>query len=380
MKQSFNASNGLLGLRLAAVNFLVNFSIEASVIFLPLYASDMGASNLEVGFIAAGYGTAFFLSSFFFGRQSDMRGRVAFIRAGLGLSAVAYLLQVFASSPMLLLLSRAIVGFCLGACSSALMAYVYEAEGRVGRFSSYGSLGWLFGAVVAGILRDYQALFVASAAASAVAFGLSLTLKEQGVGRIRVAAFPTAVIRANVKVYLPFFLRQLGAQAVWAIFPIFLAGIGASKAWIAVLSGINMAGQFVAMRFVDRFNGAVMLKVGLVASALVFAAYGMSSHYLQLLPVQALLSVAWSCLFVGAMTYLLGENVERGTAAGLLYSTTYLSTGLGPFLGGAVSQLWGFGALMYTSSALAIAGLLSSRGLQAPSRPPVTPPLPGPGE
>ncbi len=31
------------------------------------------------------------------------------------------------------------------------MAYVYEAEGQVGRFASYGSLGWLFGCLAAAV-------------------------------------------------------------------------------------------------------------------------------------------------------------------------------------------------------------------------------------
>ncbi|MDO8568340.1 MAG: MFS transporter [Dehalococcoidales bacterium] len=171
-------------------------------------------------------------------------------------------------------------------------------------------------------------------------------------------------MQANRKVYLAFFLRQLGAQAVWAIFPLYLAGIGASKQWIALMDAINMGSQFAFMRLVERFNPALIFRIGLLLSAIVFGIYGLASNYLQLLPVQVTLGAAWSCLFVGSLGYLLRKNIERGSVSGLLYSTTYLSGGIGPFMGGAVSELWGYAPLMYLSSGMALASFVYSRGLR----------------
>jgi MFS family permease len=345
------------------VSLFLNLAAEASGVFLPLYAKTVGSSNLEIGFIAATYGIAFFLSSLFFGRQSDMHGRVGFIRLGLGLSAIAYLSQVVAHTPITLLATRGFVGFCLGIASAALMAYTYENQKQIGNFVSYGSLGWLFGALVAAAIREYEALFLTSAATSVLAFSVSLTLREEPISRIRVAALPLSLIMANRKVYLALFIRQLGANAIWAILPLYLAGIGASKLWIAILDGINMGGQFVAMRLVEKFNPAKVFRTGLLVSALVFAIYGIATNYLQLIPVQVLLAIAWSSMFIGALSYLLRKSNERGTVSGLLYSTIYLSAGLGPFLGGAVAQVWGFVTLMYVGSSLSFLGFLSSRGL-----------------
>jgi len=352
-----------LPFRLALVSLLLNLAVEASGVFLPLYAKTLGSSDLEIGFIAATYGIAFFLSSLFFGRQSDMHGRVGFIRSGLGLSAIAYLSQVVAHTPITLLAVRGFVGFCLGIASAALVAYTYENQKQIGNFVSYGSLGWLFGALVAAAIREYEALFLTSAATSVLAFSVSLTLREEPISRIRVAALPLSLIMANRKVYLALFMRQLGANAIWAIFPLYLAGIGASRLWIAILDGINMGGQFVAMRFVEKFNPAKVFRTGLLISALVFAIYGIATKYLQLVPVQVLLAIAWSSMFIGALSYLLRKSNERGTVSGLLYSTIYLSAGLGPFLGGAVAQVWGFVTLMYVGSSLSFLGFLSSRGL-----------------
>ena len=365
MRYLRHITNAPLTLRFALLSFLFSLSVEASVIFLPLYADSLGASKFEVGLVAASYGTAYFASSFIFGRQSDKHGRLIFIRSGLGLSAVAYLLQISALTPMMLLAVRGLVGFCLGITSAALMAYVYNAEGQVGRFSSYGSLGWLFGAVAAAATRNYTALFVISAIASALAFCLSFTLREERTKRLQTAAFPVALIWTNRRIYLPFFLRCLGSSAVWAIFSLFLVSIGASKLWVAILEGINMGGQFIAMRFIERFNTATMFRVGLLTSVITFAMYGIATHYLQLVPAQVVLAISWSCLFVGGLSLLLQRNAEHGTAAGLLYSTIYLSASIGPLIGGVISQLWGFDTLMYVASGLTLIGTMLSLGLSS---------------
>jgi DHA1 family multidrug resistance protein-like MFS transporter len=252
------------------------------------------------------------------------------------------------------------------------MAYTYENRKEIGSFVSYGSLGWLLGALAAAIIKEYQVLFLTSAATSILAFLVPLMLREEPASRIRVPVLPLSLIKANRKVYLAFIARQLGANAIWAIFPLYLTGIGASKLWIAILDGINMGGQFIAMRFVGKFNPVKLFQTGLLVSALVFVIYGIANNYLQLITVQIFLAIAWSSMFIGALNELLRKNSERGTATGLLYSSIYLSAGLGPFLGGSVTQVWGFAPLMYMGSSLSFLGFLFSRGLSADQQKPLT--------
>ena len=133
-----------------------------------------------------------------------------FIRFGLGLTAVSYLSQILAHSPMTLLLSRGLVGFAIGINSSVIMAYTYENQRQIGNFISYGALGWLLGAVTAAIVKNYTALFIISAAVAFVAFLISFLLQEKVISPIRVARFPVNLIKADYKIYLGFFLRQLG--------------------------------------------------------------------------------------------------------------------------------------------------------------------------
>lgn len=350
---------------LASINLLSNCAVETSNVFIALYAKSINSSNLQVGFIAAASGIALLVSSFVFGRLSDSYGRMKFIRFGLGLTAVSYLSQILAHSPMTLLLSRGTVGFAIGINSSVIMAYTYENQRQIGNFISYGALGWLLGAVTAAIVRNYRDLFIISAAVAFAAFLVSFLLTEKVISPIKVARFPVNLIKADYKVYLGFFLRQLGGNAIWTIWPLYQASIGASKTWIALVEVTNMVGQIVFMRVIEKFNPARMFQFGLALSAGVFIAYGLANRYWQLIPIQMVLSLAYSSMFVGALSYLLRRHPEYGTTSGLMNSANAISGSLGPFLGGAVSEAWGYASLMYAGAGITLLGFLTTRGLKA---------------
>src|SRR4030043_354141 len=309
-----------LPLCLASINLFSNCAVETSNIFIALYARDIGSSNLQVGFIAAASGIAFLVSSLLFGRLSDIHGRMTYIHIGLGLTALSYLSQLLASTPMTLLAARGFFGFCIGINSSVLMAYTYENQKQIGSFISYGALGWLIGAVIAAIVKKYEALFIISAAVAFIAFLISFLLKEKATSHIQVARFPVALIKADYRIYLAFFLRQLGGNAIWTIWPLYQASLGATKLWIAMTDMTNMVGQIVAMRYIERFNPARMFQAGLLLSGAVFIAYGLSNRFWQLVPIQLVLALAYSSLFIGALSYLLRRHQEYGTTSGLMNS------------------------------------------------------------
>jgi MFS family permease len=356
-----------LSICLAAINFFANTAVETSNIYMALYARSVGSSNMQVGFIAAAMGIAFLASSFIFGRLSDIHGRMKFIRIGLGVVAVSYYIQTLANSPWTLLAARSLVGFCGGINASVIMAYTYENQKQIGNFISYGALGWLVGAMLAAAVKEFDALFTVSAAAAFISFVLSFWLKEEkeSAVRIRVAAFPAGLIRTNYKVLFAFFLRQLGGMAIWTVWPLYLSSIGATKFWISVMDATNMLGQFIASRYVEKFNAGKMVQFGLISSVVVFTLYGLADHYLVMVPIQILLSLGYSALFIGALNYMLKRHRERGTVAGLLNSSMSLSGSIGPFFGGAVSQAWGYDAVMYTGAALSLLGLWASKGINS---------------
>src|SRR4030042_1821001 len=145
------------------ISLRANCALETSFIFLPLFATELGASKLQIGIIGGAYGFTYFVSSLVFSRQSDIRGKLLFIRLGLGLGILALAVQSLVGNPLTLMFARAMEGFCFGVSMAALTAYNFEAGGSIGIFASLGSLGWLLGAVVAIFIQNYHILFLLSA-------------------------------------------------------------------------------------------------------------------------------------------------------------------------------------------------------------------------
>lgn len=348
-------------MRANAIQFLHNAAISMSFIFIPSLAKELGANNLQIGFIGAANGVMIFASSYAFGRAADIYGRMRFLRFGLALSVLSFFLQIFASDWIDLVLIRAFTGFTIGIFIPPLLAYAYEEGGPMGRFSSYGSLGWAIGNLVAGLIAVYWGLFALSSLCFAAALAISLKLPAQEFKALKIPIFPTAVIRRNIRVYAAYFLRHTGANAAWIIFPLFLADIGASPFWIGIIYFLNSGSQVLFMRFADRFRDEELVRAGVVFSVLVFLGYGVASDYRQILPLQFLLAASWSSLYVGSVLYMAHRNVEKATSLGMLNSVISISGAIGPLIGGAVAQLWGFRAVMYAAALLSASGYLASR-------------------
>ncbi len=353
-----------LSLCLAAINTLTNCAVESSNIYIALYAQELGATKLQVGFMAAAAGIAYLASSLFFGRLSDIYGRLKFIRVGQALTALSFISQIFASSPVTLIAARAAIGFYLGINASVLVAYTFENQRMVGRFISYGAVGWLLGALIGMIVKEYHALFIISAGVASLACVAGFYLKETPETHIRVAMFPLDLLKADWRVYLGLFLRQFGGNAIWAVWPLYQTSIGATKLWIALVEITNMAGQIIFMRLIERFDPGRMFKIGLLLSAVVFAAYGLANRYWQLIPIQATISFAYSAMFAGGLAYLLRRHKEYGTTSGLVNSVNALSGAVGPFMGGAASQAWGYSTLMFVSASITMLGYFTAAGLK----------------
>ncbi|MGB9803875.1 MFS transporter, partial [Desulfofundulus sp.] len=271
---------------------------------------------------------------------------------------LAFATQVLAHSLLVLILVRSAVGLALGIATAALIAYAFESGADMGKFSSYGSLGWIFGAVGAALLKEFNLLFLTSFVCCLAAFALSFTFHEASAKKGKIQPKLWLVIRRNFQIYLAVFLRHLGATAVWIILPLYFSSLGMDRFWIGLLWGINFAVQFLVMRFLERFNENKVFAFGQLLSIGVFTAYAFITARPALVVVQAFLGVAWSCLYVGALLIVLRSGEERGTAGGIFQSTLNLCNAVGPFLGGLIAEFWGYRGVMLFAAGLGVAGLL----------------------
>jgi MFS family permease len=339
------------------ISFFSSISLQASGIFLALFGTDLGASKLQLGIITGVQGAAYLVTSIFFGRLSDMKGRLPFIRLGLGLAMVCYVLHFFVHSAGTLIAVRMMLGFCIAMSDAALMAYNFESSGKTGRFVSLAALGWLTGGIITIFYQDYRGLFILSAVACSVAFAVSWTLAKE-THRNTVRPKLTRMFGRNNGVYIPFLLRNIGANMIWFILPLFMVGLGASLSWIAILQCINTATQFVVMMFIDRVKASRLFVTGMLMSGIVFAGYALVRNYLQIIPFQFLLALSWSGIYVGALLTLFKNSDERATSVAILLSMSSLSQAVGPFMGGFVVEWWGYYALIWVGSAICVIGTL----------------------
>lgn len=356
--------------------FLSNASIMMSVIFIPLFANLIGANRMEIGIIGASYGAVIFFSSYFFSRASDMRDKRTFLRVGLFVAAIAFFLQIFARDAVSLTIVRGIAGFAVGIFMAPLIIYTYESGGKLGMFSSYGALGWAVGGMLAGIIAQlaesvvqanslipYWAVFFLSSVFFLVSALVAFNLPEVEVKPMQVPLFPAAIIRKNFWVYLSMLLRNTGAFSIWIIFPIFLTELGANKFWIGAIFFVNTFTQFVIMRRLDIKSDAMLIKVGLFISGLVFFSYSLATKFYLVIPLQIALAFSYSFVYVGSLLFLTRTNKEKATSVGILNSVLSFSMVLGPLSGGAISQMWGFGAAMHFAAGITFLGLLIALAL-----------------
>lgn len=346
-----------------AIQLLSNAGMFGPVIIVPVILQDeLQASTDLIGLIAGGFAAAGFISSYAFGRASDMYGRRLILVLGLLLSGIA---TVFQTATLIwgglvpFAFMRMIIGFCAGIFPAALLAYAYGTQsGRMGRFSAFGAAGWGIGNLAVGLFGVYyEGAYLFCAALLFASFALALMLPFSKEVKMQVPLFPAALIKKNAPVYSAMLIRHTGANMIWVTYPLFLVSIGADMEWIGIIYGVNSFGQFFFMMLLDKYDPAILVALGLGSSALTFFTFTLAGSFWEIIPSQLLLAFAWSCLYVGSLRYVMDRNEEKATASGLLASTTSISGILGPVFGGFAATAFGFTGTIGIATLMSIAAL-----------------------
>jgi len=346
-------------MKASTIQMFSSAGLSASSLLIPNLARDQfQSSTAEIGVIVASYSAAIFASSYVFGRISDVYGRRSVLKAGLFLSIIAASLQIFADSTFVLLMMRVFVGLCAGIFPSALLAHVYETDKKVGKFTSFGSLGFGFGVFVAGLISIYDGIFLFAAIMMAGAFLVSLYLPFGKETHHKVPFFPIKIMKRNFPVYTSVMFRHIGANMIWVIYPLFLADLGADPVFIGAIYAINALGQFVFMQFCDRYRSVLLVNIGFIMSIITFPSYTLARVYWEIIPAQIMIALAWSTLYIGSIKYVMERNDEKGTSAGLLQSALSMSAIIGALVGGIAAQIYGYHGCMYIATGMGILGLI----------------------
>jgi len=341
------------------IQLLSSAGLSGAALFIPnMLRDDLGANTMEIGLITASFSLALFISSYFFGRASDVHGRKLYLQGGLALTSIALFLLVFVDSKESIAVVRILIGLCAGIYPAAMLAYVYESEGKIGKFTAFGSLGFGIGNFVAGIVAIYYQIFMVSGIMLLLAYVLSLRLTFTGEKMHKVPLFPLHIIKHNFPVYISIMFRHTGANMIWVVYPLFLADLGASAVFIGFIYGINAVSQYIFMRFIDRFKTNHLVIAGFIFSIMTFPSYTLATRPEEIIPMQISIAAAWSCLYVGSIKYIMERNEEKGTSSGLLQSFLSISAIIGALVGGLTVFTFGYYGSMYIATCMGIIGFL----------------------
>ncbi len=300
-----------------------------------------------------------FFSSFLFGRLGDFYGRKKIIMWGFLISSIVLYAHTLIKNLPAIFILRGLAGLSIGMIPGSVIALAWG--NSLGWFSGFGSLGYTLGNFIPGILKNNFIIFMTAALLCMLGFIFSLLIKEEEK-KISVPLFPYQIIRKNLGVYLPFFIRHSAAQAIWAIFPIYLTELGANKFHIGILYAINPFAQFIFMVLMEKENCEKLILMGIICSALTFLGYGLSHNWRVMIFLQVLLGFSWATLYLGSIKYLLKNNFEQATVSGFLNSVIGLSGIAGPLLGGVIAT-FGIRVLLFSSAVLSFLAFFIKRSM-----------------
>lgn len=352
---------------LEATQLLASMAVSATGLYVVVLGKELGLSDVEIGSLVTGYALALLVSTYLFGTLSDMYGTKPFLIIGFLSSSLMLLIHVLAFNYTSLLFARLITGVALGIYPGALFSLAARVHARMGRFSSYGSLGGFVGFVIAGVLSGAfgtRALFVFGAAAVMVAFMLAIRLKtpKQITVTDRPSINPKKTLESNLGIYVALLLRHWGAYLAWTFWPLYLLALGANYFYVGVISALNSLAQFLGMFYLaDRFGGKKEFDIGLVLSALSFISLGLATNLLQLGSLYVSTGIIWAFLYVGGIRTVVDHSNQKGAAIAAFNSMVNLSTVLGPMLATVVIAFMDYRATMYVAAAFAFASILISK-------------------
>jgi len=351
-----------MNIKVFATLFLAVFSVTLGVglvlPFLPVYAHELGATGLYIGFMFGVFPLSRTVFLPYFGKISDRKGRKPFITTGLLAYFLVSIGYIFSKSVELFVLIRFFQGIASAMIFPVALAYIAEItperkEGFImGLFnvSLYGGLS--VGPVIGGMIKDsfgIQISFLSMGLFNFAAFLLCIILlppKKEENPHLRVKApFNYRILMKDRHIGGLFIFRLAFTTCigiVWTFLPLFADSefnLSSSLIGILLMLGVLTTGLLqTPMGFLaDRLNKRMLIAIGgLVAGGAIFS----------FIKVQSLLGLLLANTFFGigggiaipsvmAMTVILGRRTHSmGSIMGLLTMGHSLGMLLGPILAG----------------------------------------------
>lgn len=351
---------------------------------------QLGFSGAGIGVMVAGGFVAAFVSQVALARLADMGHARMMATAGIGLSAAAMLMMVFAEGLALWVASRAVLGFAGGLILPGVRraASVHDparAGENLGRMVVAETTGFIFGPVLTALLvwaGGIRAPFAAFAGAMVLFVPVAMRLPpDRGLldASRRATSFDLLGVRRlqGALIMVGGYFMMIGAWE--AVLPVMFADRGAGAvatgiAFTMVALPIMLVGRR-AGRLADRVGPVRVTMAGLVAVSLMTMAYGVIPGVVPIVAAMVLVGFGDGYGFTAAHAVVARAVPEQRQAAalGLMGAAEVAGAGAAALPSALLYDRFGAGvawpAVGVAVLALVLAGWLRIRGTVPASGP-----------
>lgn len=348
---------------------------------LPLYAEAMGASGVLLGMIFSSFTITRAVVIPIIGPLSDRRGRKLFLLIGFGGFTVATLGYLLATTPLHLIVTRAIQGATAGMMLPIARAFIGDLcpRGEEGKWQGIANAaffgGFGVGPLIGGPIAEwygYNTAFYVMGIICLLSFLLALRFlpesrSRQGGGGRRSMTEPFRLVHTN-GMFRGLSAYRAGLALARGCFmtflPLFAAsslkiGVGLIGAMLACHNLLRAAVQPYFGGLADRFNKRTLVIVGAILQILFFILIPHEYSYWQLLMLVAFGGIA-AAVAMPALTALYteqGRTSGMGTAMSMEMLAMAIGMGIGPILGGVVADALNVASVFYFSAGVQLVGI-----------------------
>lgn len=349
----------------------------------PIYVSEKGASNFQLGLIVSGFTISQFLVQPFFGGLSDRWGRKPFMVGGMVCYGLVALLYIFSDSLSQVFWVRLLHGVGAGMIWPALSAYVVdqtpvERRGEtIGLLSGVEMVGFAVGPFLGGILYSLGGMnlpFIGCAVLSLVAAAIlwsfiqGKTPERQGIKLSWGERYGFSSLRLpDIRLLCWIgFTEAFVWGIIITILPVMASRLGVPPGKIGWLFSAYFVVYILLQRPVGKWSDRqgrkkpILLGMSIYTVAVLLLSQGGSLlHLILVLAIAGAGLGIYSPSVRVAIADLSSEKV-RGASMGFFFTTRMFGFFLGPNISGLMADRWGPGLPFLLGAAGLASGIWAS--------------------
>ncbi|MBF0529115.1 MAG: MFS transporter [Deltaproteobacteria bacterium] len=335
---------------------------------LPVYATELGASGVEIGLIFASFSLSRSVFLPAVGELAERWGRRSFILGGLFLCTIVSIGLGTADTVTQIVVFRTIQGLGAAMIFPVVRSLIGDMtpvgyEGRVmGLFNAAATAGLAVGPVFGGLIKDYFGIKAAFYGMGLMSL-TSLAISWKSLPRSKAKAYESSGKKVGVHWWNDALLTGLlvlrfgttiGTGISWSFLPIYCQKFGLSATQVGTLITVTLVLPSLLQpyfgRLADRFDRMKMIIWGGVSSSICLAGLPLFSNFAGMLAINMIMGLTIGVLVppMLAVSIDIGRRTGRMTPVISMLELAF-SVGMvaGPILAGMVNEYLGLDQVFY---------------------------------